>query len=75
MNTEENEDRPFDADEVRMWSVRTMSRFLVIGLPRLIFLILIYIFFLPLGFIFNEGNLHFQYIIFQIIQVVCIRVF
>ena len=46
MNIEENDDRPFDADEVRMWSVRTMSRFLVIGLPRLIFLILVYIFFL-----------------------------
>ena len=68
MNPEENDDRPFDAEEVRMWSVRTMSRFLVIGLPRMIFLILIYIFFLPLGFIFNKNNIYFQNILFQIIS-------
>jgi 1-acyl-sn-glycerol-3-phosphate acyltransferase len=68
MDTEENDDRPFDAQEVRMWSVRTMSRFLVVGLPRLIFLILIYIFFLPFGFMFHDGNYHFQNILFKIIS-------
>ena len=64
----EEEDNPFNASEIRMWSIKNMSRFLIFGLPRMIFLILLYIIFIPFGFIFNENNYHFQNILFQIIS-------
>jgi hypothetical protein len=64
----EEEDNPFNASEIRMWSIKNMSKFLIFGLPRMIFLILLYIIFIPFGFIFNENNYHFQNLLFQIIS-------
>jgi len=49
-------DNPFEASEVRFWSVKTMFNFLFKGLPRLIIVLIFLIILLILLIIFGKNN-------------------
>ncbi len=46
----EDEDNPFEANEIRFWSAKTMFKFLLVGLPRLLLILVYYIIILILSF-------------------------
>jgi len=53
-------DNPFKVEETRFWSVKTIPKFLLIGLPRFIFLLVVYIIVIILILFFNDRNINFQ---------------
>lgn len=54
------DDKPFDAKEVRFWSVQTMFKFLLIGLPRMLLILILYIVFVILLFTLGQNEKMFE---------------
>jgi len=59
----DEEDEPFKAEEIRMWSIKTISKMMIFGVPRIIFLIITYIIVLTIGLFFTKKNEKFQNIV------------
>ena len=53
-----DKDNPFCAKEIRFWSIRTIPKFLLRGIPRLILILIAYIIFFTIIF-FNHRNQNF----------------
>jgi len=69
---EDKEDEPFDAQEIRFWSVKTMFKFLIIGMPRLLLMIIVLtILFLILALIGKNENLFSR--IMQVISLIYLK--
>jgi 1-acyl-sn-glycerol-3-phosphate acyltransferase len=49
-------DNPFDANETRFWSIRTIPKFIFRGIPRLIIIFILYIIVLFITIFFNHKN-------------------
>jgi len=52
----ESEDTPYDSQEVRFWSVKTMFKFLIVGLPRIFVSIIGYIVLIILYYICGKNE-------------------
>ncbi len=52
-------DNPFNAKEIRFWSIRTIPKFIFRGIPRLIIILIIYIIVLFITIFFNYKNQRF----------------
>ena len=50
----DNKDNPFDAKETRFWSIKTIPKFIFRGLPRLVFMFIMYIIVFIITFFFSE---------------------
>lgn len=69
---EDKEDEPFDAQEIRFWSVKTMFKFLIIGMPRLLLMIIVLtILFFILALIGKNENLFSR--IMQVISLIYLK--
>jgi 1-acyl-sn-glycerol-3-phosphate acyltransferase len=52
-------DNPFDANEIRFWSVRTIPKFIFRGIPRLLLILIMYIIVFFITIFFNDKNQEF----------------
>ena len=52
----DNKDNPFEAKEIRFWSVRTIPKFIFRGIPRLIIMLIMYIILFFITRFFNDKN-------------------
>ena len=52
----DNKDNPFEAKEIRFWSVRTIPKFIFRGIPRLILIFIMYIIVFIVTLFFNDKN-------------------
>jgi 1-acyl-sn-glycerol-3-phosphate acyltransferase len=49
-------DNPFDANEIRFWSIRTIPKFILRGIPRLLLILIMYIIVFFITIFFNDKN-------------------
>lgn len=56
----EEDDEPFKVNEQRFWSIRTIPKFLLFGIPRIVFMIVFYIIIFIITLSFNKDNINFQ---------------
>ena len=49
-------DNPFDANETRFWSIRTIPKFIFRGIPRLIIIFIVYVIVFFITIFFSEKN-------------------
>jgi 1-acyl-sn-glycerol-3-phosphate acyltransferase len=52
----DNKDNPFEAKEIRFWSIRTIPKFIFRGIPRLIIMLIMYIILFFITRFFNDKN-------------------
>jgi 1-acyl-sn-glycerol-3-phosphate acyltransferase len=50
------QDNPFEVQEIRFWSIRTIPKFIFRGMPRLIMILILYIIVFFISIFFNEKN-------------------
>jgi 1-acyl-sn-glycerol-3-phosphate acyltransferase len=50
------QDNPFEVQETRFWSIRTIPKFIFRGMPRLIMILILYIIVFFISIFFNEKN-------------------
>jgi 1-acyl-sn-glycerol-3-phosphate acyltransferase len=50
------QDNPFEVQETRFWSIRTIPKFIFRGMPRLILILILYIIVFFISIFFNEKN-------------------
>lgn len=53
-----DDDKSFEANEIRFWSVKTFFKFLLIGLPRILFILIFLIIILIFLLIFNKESFY-----------------
>ena len=63
------DDNPFEAKEIRFWSVKTMFKFLLIGIPRLIIVLIAFLVLFFLLYIFENNDAFFSKITQMMAQV------
>ena len=63
------DDNPFEAKEIRFWSVKTMFKFLLLGVPRLIIVLIAFLVLFFLLYIFENNDAFFSKITQMMAQV------
>ena len=57
-----DDDKSFEANEIRFWSVKTQFRFILLGLPRLIIILLFFIILFIVYLIFGKNNNNYNFL-------------